>query len=133
MISNNKRFNLIGFSFSNSSNSYEDHKHCSIHNGSRLLKDEQDPDLWFCPQCGTRYKISETVEDQDIQSNLSPTNSNVTKIISGKKKTKKHYDSFGALIPEDPDMQNLIARGYKIISYHEQKSDSGNKFVRKIR
>lgn len=67
----NKKFNLIGFDFTDKP-IYEQHRHCAIHIGTRLLKAE-DNSVLFCPQCGTTYPINETTVEQGIQSNIPPT------------------------------------------------------------
>lgn len=112
------KFNMIGFNFSNPSNysGYDEYRHCAIHKGSRLIKDEKEPDLLFCPQCGCRYPVKDTVTKQNIQSKINPNSG--TKIITGKTK-RKFYDSFANLIPQD-DKETLqdLAAGRKIVYYH---------------
>ncbi len=72
------------------------------------------------------------MQEQNIESNIPATDSLTTRIITPKKKTK-HYDSFGALIPQDDlDIQNDLAAGRKIVYYHEDKVEE-KKELRKRR
>ena len=121
MKNNEKKFNLIGFSFSDKP-IYGQHRHCAIHVGTRLLKAEAD-DVLFCSQCGTTYPIKDTNVDQTAQSKNLP-NSGGTKIISGRKNRRKvkYCDARGNEIPEDDtDAMHDIAEGRKILHYHEDK------------
>ncbi len=107
----NKRWNLIGFNFTNTSNySYDQYRHCAIHKGIRLLPDKEDKDMLFCPSCGCRYPVKDTVEEQNIESNLPASNTNSGPKIFSAKPNRKYYDNFGALI-DDPDIQNLARTG----------------------
>lgn len=119
------KFNLIGFSFNNNNiRGYEEFQHCAIHTGIRLLKDKEDSNMLFCPTCGNRYPLKDTVRDQDAQSAIPPSTATTTKIISQKRKTK-HYDSFANLIPED-DKEAMadLASGKKIVFYHSSVDES---------
>jgi hypothetical protein len=121
------KFNMIDFHFSNKP-IYEQHRHCSIHVGTRLLKAKDDPNLLLCPECGCEYLLNETSVDQNIQSKFSPNNSG-TKIISGKKK-RKYYDVLGHEIT-DPEILAEAQRGKTVISYNEQKSGEEYHTVKK--
>ena len=62
---------------------------------------------------------------RNIKSKFGP-NAN-TKILSGKKPTK-HYDSFGALIPDDDEhIKQDLAAGHRVIYYHEDKPQEPDK------
>jgi hypothetical protein len=117
----NKRFNLIGFDRYKIDN--KTYRHCSIHPYKRLLASKTDPDLLFCPECGSEYPVNDTIKEQDVLTDVPPSgNSNSgTKIISARKK-RKYYDSFGALIPDDDfDALHDMQGGRRIVYYREDK------------
>ena len=105
------KFNIIGFS--NTVN-YEN-KHCVVHPGTRLIQKLDDPDLLWCPTCGTSYSDKEAGTDEKIKSRFGPNQQ--TRIISPRS-TKKYYDKQGNEIT-DPDLIAEIQRGANVISYHE--------------
>jgi hypothetical protein len=112
------KFNIIGF---NSTVNYEN-KHCVIHPGTRLVQKLDEPDLLWCPQCGTSYSDKEAGTDEKIKSRFGPNNQ--TRIIRPKVK-KKYYDSQGTEI-NDPDLIQEIQRGAHVISYQEFKTEDKN-------
>lgn len=71
----------------------------------------KEQDVLFCPECGSEYKIDETVTDQTVQAKYGPYSQ--TKLISAKKK-RKHYDNFGALIRVD----QILFRYILMLSFH---------------
>ena len=115
---NNRKFNLIGFDRIQLDT--KQYRHCSIHPYKRLIE-SKDPTLLFCPECGSEYPLKDTIKQQDIQTDVPPSNSNQTKIISAKRK-RKHYDNFGTLIPDDDlDALHDMQGGRRIIYYREDK------------
>ena len=125
MIMENKKFNIIGFD--RSTYSYEQYRHCSVHPGV-LLPVQGDTRILQCQQCGQQYPVQETVIEQNIQSNISPSNSQ-TKIIQAKKK-KKFFDQEDNEI-NDKTLLNDMARGnVRVIKYHEEKSGKERHIVR---
>lgn len=57
-----------------------------------------------------------------------------TKIISTQTKITRYFDSAGNPIPkDDKDCLNDMTAGRRVVFYHEQKADTGNKTVRKFR
>ena len=125
------KFNIIGFS--NTVN--KENKHCVIHPGTRLVQKLDDPDLLWCPQCGTSYSDKEAGTDEKIKSRFGPNQQ--TRIVSPKP-IKKYYDQSGNLI-NDPDLIQEVERGAHVVSYQETlppNSDSAfnsrtNRFSRK--
>ena len=112
-------FNLIGFNFSPDITRW---RHCSIHEGTRLIKDAKDPDLLLCPECGLSYQTRDTQIDQTIQSKFKPQGQ--TSIIQGKPK-KKYVSEAGDVIPADDfDAIADLASGKKIVYYREDKVES---------
>jgi len=76
--------------------------------------------------CGTTYLENDTSTEERIK----PKHTNQqTKIITPKKK-KKYYDKQGNEI-NDEQLLKDIARGVKVIRYHEQKSGKERHVVRK--
>lgn len=114
------KFNLVGFNRYNIDT--KNYRVCSIHPYKRLLKHKTDESLLFCPECGSEFplKIEDTVTEQGIQSKFTPNTQ--TKIISAHSK-KKHYDSFGNLIPvdNDPIIIKDMTEGKRVVYYNEKK------------
>lgn len=81
------KFNLIGFN--RYCYSKKEFGHCGNHPAARFIALDTDPDLLFCPRCGTRYPLKVTVFPQDIQSSIPPTTDSCTKIISAKSKPRQ--------------------------------------------
>ncbi len=132
-----KRFNLIGFNFqSDNSNikGYDDFKHCLIHPGKRLLKSLEDPEKLFCPTCGLSFSEKDTLKDEHFNPKFGAA-SNKPKILTGKRKRVKYYDTRGNEIPEhDADAIHDMAEGRKILHYHEEKVEKEEKkVIRKIK
>jgi len=121
------RFNLIGFDFQRSSTipPYR-YKHCPIHPGTRVISKLDEPDVLYCPMCGTKYLEKETSPDEKIK----PKHTNQTPKIVQAKKKKKQYDSEGHEI-NDEQLLKDIAKGAKAISYHEYISGEESHFVKK--
>ena len=123
------KFNLIGFNFSPKL----EYKHCAIHPGSRLVQKIDDPDMLWCPTCGTSYSIKETGTDEKIKSRFGPNAK--SKIISPKPKIK-YYDSQGNEITDETLIQDIM-RGANVIYYREDKpegsSQTNSNSNRKIR
>ena len=81
----NKRFNLIGFDRYKIDN--KTYRHCSIHPYKRLIESKTDLDLLYCPECASEYPLKDTVREQDVLTDVPPSNSTSgTKIISTKEK-----------------------------------------------
>ena len=67
-----KKFNIITLS---DGAIYEQHRHCAIHPGNRLIQSDKDPNLLFCGQCGSTYLIEDTNLDQGVKSSIERTDS----------------------------------------------------------
>jgi len=116
---------MIGFNWPTTPKEY---KHCIIHPGCRLIPNVEEPDLLFCPLCGTNYVEKDTATDETIQSMFGPT-SQQSKIIQAKKQ-KKYFDQSGNEI-NDEQLLKDIAQGKHVISYNEYKSGEDKVIVKK--
>jgi DNA-directed RNA polymerase subunit M/transcription elongation factor TFIIS len=95
-----------------------------------LLPHKTDESIWWCPQCGSQFNISETLKEQNLQSEHPATSE--TKIVQARKK-RKYYDSFANLIPEDDkDAMADLASGKRIVYYHEEKAEENKDKVASI-
>lgn len=119
------RFNLIGFNFNKGNIEY---KHCIVHPGCRLVQSTQEPDLLYCPLCGTNYVEKDTATDERIQSMFGPT-SQQSKIVQAKKQ-KKYFDQSGNEI-NDEQLQKDMAQGAHVISYQEFKMGEDKPIIKK--
>lgn len=114
------KWNLVGFERYRIDT--KQYRHCSIHTYKRLLESNTDPNLLFCPECGSEYKIEETSIDQTIESKFGTANQ--TKIVSAKSRRKRFFDSQGNEInQQDKDIMADLAQGKTVISYSEQNHD----------
>jgi hypothetical protein len=124
-INNNKRFNLIGFNFS-----YVDtatYRKCSIHPYRRLKVSKTDPNVLFCPECGSEWplNIKDTITEQGVKSDIPAGTDSGTKIVQAKKK-KRFLDSMGNSIPaDDKDALQDMSGGKRIVYYREDKVAGG--------
>src|SRR5215218_2615700 len=113
------KFNMIGFNFPRDPpENPEKYKHCVIHPGNRLIPKIDQPDLLWCPICGTSYQEKDTLTDERFMPKFGTQSK--TRIITAKKK-KKYYDDNGNDITDETLLQD-IARGAHVISYREEKS-----------
>jgi len=110
-------FNIFGFDRHKIDNTT--YRYCSIHSYKRLIESKTDPTLLFCPECGSEFKIEDTVAEEKISSMFGPGSSKPT-IIQGKKK-KRYFDDSGNEI-NDQTLINDIQRAVHVIRYHEEKS-----------
>jgi hypothetical protein len=119
------RFNIIGFSNSDSSN-WRPKKSCPIHHCVLVPKRKDDDTGWesglFCPMCGSHYTEKEAGTDEAIKGKFKGRTKPM--IITGKKK-KRFYDKQGNLIT-DPNIIDLIKTGATVYRYHEQKVEDPN-------
>jgi hypothetical protein len=133
------RFNILGFSMPSSR--WRATKTCPIHHAVLVpkRKEKQDDtttisDTWeeglFCPLCGSCYTEKEAGTEEHYKSMFGPQQS---KIITGKKLNKRYYDKQGNQIPaDDKDTLDLIAQGYNITYYHEEKQEDNKPGRKKI-
>jgi hypothetical protein len=77
--------------------------------------------------CGTTYQEKDTSIEETVKAKFNPKQQ--TKIITAKKQ-KKYYDKQGNEINDETLLKD-IARGVKVIRYHEQKSGKERHIVRK--
>jgi hypothetical protein len=119
-----KKYNIFGFNRA-SSRDYGKYRHCTVHEGARLIQSIDFPDMLLCPQCGTHYPSSLTATDVQITAKFIPRiNDKVKPILSGEIRSKHHYDSLGNPInEEDADIMSDMKAGRKIIYYREDKVD----------
>lgn len=99
-----------------------EYKHCVFHPGIRLIPKKDEPDMLWCPKCGTPYQEKDTASEEDFEPTASPQSK--TRIISPKKK-KRYFDDSGNEIT-DPDLISLVQHGMHVIKYHEQKVEDPN-------
>jgi hypothetical protein len=119
------KFNIIGFFNTIDTKNYQT---CSIHPYKRCLPSKTDPNLVFCPQCGSEWKKEDTVAAQNIESKFGINNQ--TKIVSAKKK-RKFYDKHGNEIT-DPELIQEMQGGHTVISYQEKKVEGeGDVYIAK--
>jgi hypothetical protein len=124
---NDNRFNLFGFNFTRYSTiPPEKWKHCTIHQGTRLISKLDEPGVLWCPLCGTTYLPKDTTTDERIKPKHTKQQ---TKIVQAKKQ-KKYFDDKGNEINDELLLKD-IANGANVISYHEQKSGKERYVVRK--
>jgi soluble P-type ATPase len=86
-----------------------------------------DPGILRCVQCGTMAYKEDTATEERIKAKHTKQQ---TAIIAANKKKKKHFDQSGNEI-NDEQLLKDIARGVKVISYHEQKSGKERHIVHK--
>jgi hypothetical protein len=90
-----------------------------------LIESKTDINLLFCPECGSEYPVKDTTVEQDVQTDVPPSNSNSgPKIVSARKKIKHYYDSFESLIPDDDTISIKESQGQggkRLVYYREDK------------
>ena len=118
------KFNLIGFSDKQVT---AKNRTCIIHQGTTLIPHTEQPDLLFCPLCGTSYQPKDTAVNERFNPKFGP--SNKTAIVTAKKK-KKYYDKSGNEIT-DPTLIQDILQGVTVISYHEQIEGTDSTIVKR--
>lgn len=118
-----KPYNLIGFNFSNVDTAT--YRKCTIHPYKRLIPSKTDPNIVFCPECGSEWplNVKDTITEQGIKSDIPAGTESGPKIVQAKKK-RKFRDSMGNPIPEDDKDAILdIQGGKRIINYREDKAE----------
>src|SRR5574341_1664372 len=118
-----KKYNMFGFSRTQSKD-WGLYRHCTIHQGARLIPSIDFPDMLLCPQCGQHYPSNLTSADVNIASKFTPASmrSNQKLLFTGRGKLKPKYDDFGNEInPDDIDAMRDISEGRRIRYYHEKK------------
>jgi hypothetical protein len=119
-----KKYNVFGFD-RRESKDWGAYRHCTIHQGARLIPSIDFPDMLLCPKCGTHYPSNLTSADVNIASKFTPINQKVRQriLFTGRAKTRTRYDDFGNIInPNDVDAMNDIKEGRKIRYYNEKKA-----------
>jgi hypothetical protein len=121
-----RRYNLIGFSFNNVDTTT--YKKCGIHPYKRLIPHKTDPNIAFCPECGSEYplNVKDTITEQGIKSDIPAGSQSQTKIVQAKKK-RKFRDSMGNPIPEDDKQAMADLASGKTVVYYENKIEDDAK------